>query len=168
VITKQPASTGRRDRQPQQRGVGLSDLGCGPQAENLTTPADPADPFEYNGKRVLPFVTSNFRSGCAVRVFHDLPRGWKRGEAVVRVRLLKDGRAIATLRARRGGAGCFRRHLDAVEADGQARGYEVRATVTQGNSSTEGHSSTPRPLVCQQIVLNAVTALSGVADKKWR
>jgi VWFA-related protein len=83
----------------QQRAVGLSDLAVVRKLENLTTPADPADPFEYTGKRVLPFVTSNLLPGTQPFMFFMIyPEAGNGAKPVLRVRLLKDGRTIATLK----------------------------------------------------------------------
>jgi len=53
----------------EQRGVGLSDLALVRRLENLGPPPDPADPFEYTGKRVLPFVTSDLFAGAVPFVY---------------------------------------------------------------------------------------------------
>ena len=93
------ASTGtfEIDNRPQ-RGVGLSDLAVVRKLENLTAPADPTDPFEYPGKRVLPFVTSDLLAGTQPFVYFTIyPDAGNRSKPVVRVRLQKDGRSIATL-----------------------------------------------------------------------
>jgi len=122
----------------EQRGVGLSDLAVVRKLENLTTPADPADPFEYTGKRVLPFVTSDLPAGMRPYVFFMIyPEAGNRARPVVRVRLLKDGRTIGTLRpemAEPAGSGGVPMLLQLTDTPGR---YEVRATITQGNSSTE-------------------------------
>ena len=69
------ASTGTFviDNRPQP-GVGLSDLTVVRKLENLATPADPADPFEY-GRQAGAAVRHHRSSGgdAAVRVLHDLP-----------------------------------------------------------------------------------------------
>jgi VWFA-related protein len=122
----------------QQRGVGLSDLAVVRKLENLTTPTDPADPFEYTGRRVLPFVTSNLLAGMKPFVFFMIyPEPENRAKPVVRARLLKDGRTIATLRPDVGApdaSGGIPMLLKVTDKPGS---YEVRATVTQGNSSPE-------------------------------
>ena len=122
----------------QERGVGLSDLAVVRKLENLTTPTDPADPFEYTGKRVLPFVTSNLLAGMKPFVFFMIyPEAGNGAKPVLRVRLLKDGRTIATLRPDVGApdaSGGIPMLLKLTDKPGS---YEVRATITQGNSSTE-------------------------------
>src|ERR1035441_1307567 len=122
----------------QERGVGLSDLAVVRKLENLTTPTDPADPFEYTGKRVLPFVTSNLLAGMKPFVFFMIyPEAGNGAKPVLRVRLLKDGRAIATLKpdvAAPDASGGIPMLLKVTNKPGS---YEVRATIGQGNSSTE-------------------------------
>jgi VWFA-related protein len=122
----------------QQRGVGLSDLAVVRKLENLTTPADPADPFEYTGKRVLPFVTSNLLAGMRPFVFFMIyPEAGNGAKPVVRVRLLKDGRTVATLKpdvAAPDASGGIPMLLKVTDKPGS---YEVRATVAQGSNSTE-------------------------------
>ena len=122
----------------EQRGIGLSDLAVVRKLENLATPADPADPFEYSSKRVLPFVTSNLLTGTPPYVFFMVyPEAGNAAKPVLRVRLLKDGRPIATLKpevAEPDGSGGVPMLLKLTDKPGS---YEVRATITQGNSSME-------------------------------
>jgi len=122
----------------QQRGVGLSDLAVVRKLENLTTPVDPTDPFEYAGKRVLPFVTSNLLAGTLPFVYLMIyPEAGNGAKPVLRVRLLKDGRTMATLRpdvAAPDASGGIPMLLKLTDKPGS---YQVRATITQGTSSTE-------------------------------
>ncbi len=122
----------------QQRGIGLSDLAVVRKLENLTTPADPADPFEYSAKRVLPFVTSDLLAGTHSFVFFMIyPEAGNRARPVSSVRLLKDGRTIAALKpdvAATDASGGIPTLLKLTDKPGT---YEVRATVTQGGSSME-------------------------------
>ena len=122
----------------QQRGVGLSDLAVVRKLENLTSPADPADPFEYTGKRVLPFVTSNLLAGTKPFVFFMIyPEAGNGAKPVVRVRLLKDGRTMATLRPDMGTPDASGGIAMLLKVSDKPGTYEVRATIAQGNSSTE-------------------------------
>jgi len=125
------------DNRPQ-RGVGLSDLAVVRKLETLTAPADPLDPFEYTGKRVLPFVTSNLLAGMQPFVFLMIyPESGNGAKPVLRVRLLKDGRTLATLKPDVGApdaSGAIPTLLKVTDKPGT---YEVRATIAQGNSSTE-------------------------------
>lgn len=121
-----------------QRGIGLSDMAVVRKLENLTTPADPADPFEYTGKRVLPFVTSDLLTGTKPFVFFKIyPEAGNGAKPVLRLRLLKDGRIISTLKPDVGAldaSGAIPTLLQLTDKPGS---YEVRTTITQGKSSTE-------------------------------
>ncbi len=133
------ASTGTFEIDNRQRlGIGLSDLAVVRKLENLTTPADPTDPFEYTGKWVLPFVTSNLLAGTRPFVYFMIyPEPGNATKPVMRVRLLKDGRAIATLKpelAEADGGGGIPMLLKLTDTPGS---YEVRATVVQGKASVE-------------------------------
>jgi hypothetical protein len=69
--------------------------------------------------------------------FMIYPEAGNRAKPVVRVRLLKDGRTIATLRpgvAAPDASGGIPMLLELTDKPGS---YEVSATITQGNSSTE-------------------------------
>jgi VWFA-related protein len=122
----------------EQPGVGVSDLAVVRKLENLTAPADPTDPFEYTGKRVLPFVANDFPHGMRPFVFFMIyPEAGDRAQPVARVRLLRDGKTIATLRpevTEPDSTGGIPMLLQLTDKPGS---YEVRTTVTQGKSSTE-------------------------------
>jgi hypothetical protein len=119
-------------------GFGLSDLTLVRRVEDLAAPADPADPFEYAGKRVLPFVTTHLLPGAQPFVYFVIyPQPENATKAVLRVRLLKDGRPLTTLRP----------DVPAPDASGgiplivtlptKPGTYEVRATISQGSRTTE-------------------------------
>jgi hypothetical protein len=119
-------------------GIGLSDLTLVRRVEDLAAPADPADPFEYAGKRVLPFVTTHLLPGAQPFVYFVIyPQPENATKAVLRVRLLKDGRPLTTLRP----------DVPAPDASGgiplivtlptKPGTYEVRATISQGSRTTE-------------------------------
>jgi hypothetical protein len=133
------ASTGSLeiDNEPKE-GIDLSDLAFVRKLEDLTIRRDEADPFEYTGKRVLPFVTSNLLAGTQGFVFCVIyPEAGNGAKPVLRVRLLMDGRMIATFRADVGApdaSGAIPMLLKLTDKPGS---YELRATITQGNSSTE-------------------------------
>ena len=67
--------------------------------ENLSGPRDPADPFEYANKRVLPFVTTDpFPGDRPFIYFMIYPEPGNAAKPVLRVRLLKNGRPVANLK----------------------------------------------------------------------
>jgi VWFA-related protein len=133
------ASTGavEIDNRPE-GGIGLSDLAIVRKLEELTIPRDPADPFEYGARRVLPFVTNNLFAGTHPFVYFMIyPDAANAARPVLRVRLLKDGRPIATLRPEVGTPDESGGIPMLVELTNKPGAYEVRATITQGRKSTE-------------------------------
>ena len=119
-------------------GVGLSDLAIVRKLEDLTTERDPADPFEYGSKRVLPFVTNQLFAGTPPYVYFMVyPEAGNTATPVLRLRLLKDGRTVATLRPEVRSRNSPDGIPMVLELTAQPGSYEVRATVTQGKHSTE-------------------------------
>jgi hypothetical protein len=122
----------------EQRGLGASDLTLVRRMENVARPPDTADPFEFPGKRVLPFVSTNLLAGAVpVAYFVVYPDKDNPAKPVLRLRLLKDGKVIT------------RRNSDLPPPDasgaipmvvggiGKTGNYEVRVTVAQGRDSVE-------------------------------
>ena len=126
----------------EQRGVGLSDLALVRKLENLGQPPDTADPFEFTvehrDKRVLPFVTTDLFAGAIPSVYFMVyPEPGSRAKPELRVRLLKNGRVLATRKLvlpapdSSGGIPMW------IEETKQPGRYEVRVTAVEGGSSTE-------------------------------
>jgi VWFA-related protein len=129
----------------EQRGVGLSDLALVRRLENLGRPPDAADPFEFpgnefefTGKRVLPFVTTDLFAGAIPSVYFMVyPEPGNPAKPELRVRLLKNGRLAATRKLalpppdESGGIPMW------IEETKQPGSYELRVTVVEGRSSTE-------------------------------
>jgi hypothetical protein len=125
----------------EEHGVGLSDLTLVRRLHRLGPPPDPADPFEYPGKRVLPFVTNTLFPGALPYIYMMIyPEAGNPAKPELSVRLLKNGKALTTIHPA----------LPASDSSDVAGGipmivtptskpgsYEVKATVTQGASSTE-------------------------------
>jgi VWFA-related protein len=136
------ASTGvlRIDNR-EQRGVGLSDLTLVRRLESIGRPPDPADPFEYTGKRVLPFVTTDLFEGALPFVYMVVyPEPGNPAQPELRVRLLKNGRLLKTIQPAlpaRDESGGIPGIPIVIEPTGKPGSYEVRATVVEGGSSTE-------------------------------
>lgn len=90
----------------EQPGVGLSDLTLVRRLENLNRPPDAADPFEFNasefefaGKRVLPFVTTELPAGTTPSVYFVVyPDPASPSKPELHVRLFKNGRQVASRR----------------------------------------------------------------------
>jgi len=122
----------------EQRGVGMSDLALVRRLQHLGPPPDPADPFEYTGKRVLPFVTNNLFAGALPIVYVMVyPEPGNPAKPEMRVRLLKNGRLLTTIDPvlqapdESGGIPMV------IKATGKPGSYEVRVAAVQGGSSTE-------------------------------
>jgi VWFA-related protein len=133
------ASTGTMQiENRQERGIGLSDLTLVRRLENLSTPRDSADPFEYASKRVLPFVTTGLFAGARPFVYFMIyPEPGNAAKQVLRVRLFEDGKPVAALKPDLPAQDASGGIPMIVELTSKPGRYEVRATVTQGNSSVE-------------------------------
>ncbi len=122
----------------EQRGVGLSDLALVRRLENLGRPPDAADPFEYTGKRVLPFVTTDLFAGALPFVYFMVyPEPENPAMPELRVQLLKNGRLLATRKPALPPPDASGGIPMVIEATGKPGSYEVRVAVAQGGSSTE-------------------------------
>ena len=135
----QRASTGvlAIDSRPES-GIEMSDLTLVRKLEDLSVPADPEDPFEYNGKRVLPFVTTDLFAGAQPFVYFMIyPIAGNAAKPILRVRLLQNGRQVATIRPEAPPADAAGAIPMLVQLTARPGKYEVRATVSQGNRSVE-------------------------------
>ncbi|MGA2574465.1 MAG: VWA domain-containing protein [Bryobacteraceae bacterium] len=122
----------------EQRGVGLSDLALVRRLENLGPPPDPADPFEYTGKRVLPFVTSDLFAGAVPFVYLVVyPERGNLAQPELHVRLLKNGRLLTTIVPALPSPDASGGIPMVIEPTSTPGSYEVKATVMQGASSME-------------------------------
>ena len=118
--------------------AGISDLALVRRLENLSRPPDAADPFEFTGKRVLPFVSTDLLAGAQPFVYFVVyPEPGNAAQPDVRVQLLKDGRVVATRTPAlpppdpSGGIPVV------IEEANDPGSYEVRATMVEGDISTE-------------------------------
>jgi VWFA-related protein len=122
----------------EQRGVGISDLTLVRRLENLDRPPDAADPFQYTGQRVLPFVTADLIAGTQPFVYFVVyPEPGNAAKPDVRVRLLQDGRLLSTRKPELPPPDASGGIPIVIEETYLPGSYEVRATVVQGGSSTE-------------------------------
>ncbi|MGA2737386.1 MAG: VWA domain-containing protein [Bryobacteraceae bacterium] len=122
----------------ERRGVGLSDLTLVRRLERLGPPPDPADPFEYTGKRVLPFVATHLFSGAIPFVYMVIyPEPGNAVAPDLSVRLLKNGRLLTTIHPALPPAEDSGAIPMVIEPTSKPGNYEVRATVAQGGSSIE-------------------------------
>ncbi|HEX3742554.1 MAG TPA: VWA domain-containing protein [Bryobacteraceae bacterium] len=141
------ASTGllRIDSRPA-AGVQMSDLSLVRKLENLAGASDAADPFEYSGKRVLPFVTAELPAGAPPFVYFKIyPAAGSAGKMALRVRLLKDGRPIGTIKPEVGAADASGAIPMLVQLTTEPGRYEIQATLDQGKESVERSMSYSLP-----------------------
>lgn len=133
------ASTGAlRIDNPERKGVGLSDLALVRKMENLASPPDAADPFEFPGKRVLPFVTTDLFTGAVpIAYFVVYPDPGNAAEPHLRVRLLKDGRVIQRRNPELPLPNASGAIPMVTKVSAGPGNYELRVTVVQGRDSVE-------------------------------
>jgi VWFA-related protein len=123
---------------PEQTGLGVSDLTLVRRLENPGRPPDPVDPFEFPGRRVLPFVTTDlYAGGLPLLYFVVYPEHDSAARTELRVRFLKDGRVLATRKVTLpapDATGAFPNVISGYDKPGR---YEVQVTATQGKASVE-------------------------------
>jgi hypothetical protein len=128
------AQIDNRERQ----GAGISDLALVRRLENIDRPPDATDPFEYAGKRVLPLVTADLSEGTRpVVYFMVYPEPGNPAKPELRVALLKEGRVLATRAPALPQPDALGGIPLVLEESSDPGSYEVRATVVQGDISTE-------------------------------
>jgi len=124
------------NREP--RAGGVSDLTLVRRLENLDRPPDAADPFEFTGRRVLPFVTTDLLAGARPVVYFVVyPEQGNAAKPELRVQLLKDGRVLANGKLSLPQPDASGAIPMVIEETNDTGSYEVKATVAQGGSSME-------------------------------
>jgi len=122
----------------ERHGTGISDLAMVRRLENLTRPPESDDPFGYTGKRVLPLVTTDLSEGTRpVVYFMVYPEPGNPAKPELRVTLLKEGRVLGTRKPALPPPDALGGIPLVVEESSDPGSYEVRATVVQGDTSTE-------------------------------
>ena len=119
------------------RGISLSDPALVRSLQELTRSPNITDPFEFTGKRVLPFVSARVKAGAKPAVYFVVyPRAGQSARPRVLLDLLQAGRVISS------------REITPPEADasgamhvlvsgGEAPGdYELRITALQSAASS--------------------------------
>ncbi len=120
-----------------QPGVGMSDLALVRKLDTITRPPEPTDPFEYTGKRVLPFVTTDLFSGALPFVYFMVyPQAGNPAKPELHVQLTKKGKPIAVLNPPLPAPDVSGAIPMIIEPTSKPGSYEVRITVAQGASST--------------------------------
>ncbi len=119
-------------------GPEISDITLVRRLENLDRPPDPADPFEYPGKRVLPFVSTDMYKGAFPFVYFVVyPDKANPASLELRVRFLRNGRVLAARKAvlpPPDASGSYPRVIAGYARPGS---YEVRVTATQGQAAAQ-------------------------------
>jgi len=123
---------------PQPRGPGLSDIALVRRLENLDRQPDAADPFEFTGKRVLPFVTTHLVEGMyPLAYFAVYPERGSAAKVQLRMQFLKDGRLLAARNPELASPDAAGRIPMLIVAPGTPGNYEIRVTVAQGAATIE-------------------------------
>jgi len=122
----------------EQRGLGMSDITLVRRLENLGRAPDAADPFEFAGKRVLPFVTADlYAGGVPFLYFVVYPQKDNPAKAELRTRFLKDGRVVIARRIPLPAPDSSGSIPEVLTGDSSPGSHEVKITVVQGKESAE-------------------------------
>ena len=123
---------------PEQKGLGLSDIVLVQRIEPLSGKPDASDPFQFEGRRVIPQMTStrpaNMQPYLYFVVYPDKSRTDK---PEVTVQLLVDGRAVAEQTAdlpAPDSSGAIPVVIGALARPGHC---ELKVTASQGDDSVE-------------------------------
>jgi len=122
----------------EQPGLGMSDLTLVRRLESLARAPDAADPFEFTGKRVLPFVTTDLYAGGFPFLYYVVyPEKDNPAKAEMHIQFLKDGRVVAAHKAALPPPDSSGSIPEVVTGYSKPGSYEVKVTVVQGNESAE-------------------------------
>jgi hypothetical protein len=122
----------------EQPGPGMSDLTLVRRLENLGRAPDAADPFEFAGMRVLPFVTTDlYAGGVPFLYFVVYPEKDNPAKAELRTQFLKDGRVVAARQTPLPPPDSSGSVPEVLTADSSPGAHEVKITVVQGDESAE-------------------------------
>jgi hypothetical protein len=81
---------------PSMKGPAMSDITMVRKLNNVNGAPDPEDPFQFDGKVVLPAVSSTLKSGSNPMVYFVVyPGSPNAAPGELRVQILKDGQVIA-------------------------------------------------------------------------
>ena len=119
-------------------GPELSDIMLAQKVEDLGRSMDESDPFESEGRRVIPLATAALPAGSNPFLYFVLyPQKDNPGKTRLRVQFLRDGRQIANRMVAIGepdASGGVPMLVSAVQKPGN---YEVRVAMTQGRASAQ-------------------------------
>jgi len=121
-----------------QPGPAMSDLTLVRRLENLGRAPDAADPFEFAGKRVLPFVTTDlYAGGVPFLYFVVYPEKDNPAKAELRTQFLNDGRVVIARKITLPPPDSSGSIPEVLTGDSSPGSHEVKITVVQGNQSAE-------------------------------
>jgi hypothetical protein len=122
----------------EQPGIGISDITLVRRLTDLDRPADAGNPFEYAGKRVLPFVRTDVLAGMQPAFYFVVyPEPGNAAKPEVRVQLLKNGRKHAISTPALSPPDAFGAIPMVISESGEPGIYEVRVSVAQADVSAE-------------------------------
>lgn len=122
----------------EQPGIGISDITLVRRLTDLDRPSDAGNPFEYAGKRVLPFVRTDVLAGMQPAFYFVVyPEPGNAAKPEVRVQLLKNGRMHAVSTPALPPPDAFGAIPVVIAESGEPGSYELRVSVAQADVSAE-------------------------------
>jgi VWFA-related protein len=122
----------------EQKGLGISDIALVRRLEDLDRPPQAADPFEFPGKRVLPFVSTTLPAGAVPYVYFVVyPEKESTAKTELRVQFLQHGQVIAQQTSELPPPDDSGRIPMVIAALAKAGFYEIRISAVQGSGSAE-------------------------------
>ena len=122
----------------EQPGIGLSDITLVRRLTDLDRAPDAADPFEFTGKRVLPFVKTEVLPGMQPSFYFVVyPQHGITAKPTVRVQLLKHGRTLAGSTLAVPPPDNLGAIPMVIAVPGDSGSYEIRIAVAQAGLSAE-------------------------------
>jgi hypothetical protein len=121
----------------EQPGLAISDITLVRRLADLDRPVDAADPFEFTGKRVLPFVKTDLAAGMQPAFYFVVyPQPASAAKPRMTVQLLRDGRPAAnrTYALTPGTSGAIPM---VISERGEPGSYQLKVTVAQAGVSME-------------------------------
>ena len=123
---------------PASSGPDLSDIMLAQRVDELNRQMDETDPFEVDGRRVIPLASTNLSASANPFLYFVLyPQKGDREKARVKVQFLHDGRQMASKTMSipdKSEEGEYPMLITAAQKPGS---YQVHITLTQGKASAE-------------------------------
>lgn len=122
----------------EQPGIGISDIALVRQVTNLDRTADPGDPFELNGRRVLPLVGTDLVPGTRPSFYFVVyPPPGSVARPQVRVEVVKDGRTFSKSTQALPAPDASGAIPMVIAVHGDPGNYELKVTAEQAGVSSE-------------------------------